>query len=136
MSLQENWVPAEIPENHWSRSAEWAAYKEQQKAEARGGDGGTILAPFQKVGTVTPGTRTKTTHELQMESCQVAWVDPENIVDELTPAKAIADIQAQYDASLESIVEVLGARLSQTLDKVLEEQANPINWGLDAEGNL
>jgi hypothetical protein len=130
MTLQENWVPAEVPENHWSRSAEWTAYKAEQKAEAKGGDGGTILAPFQKVGTVTPGTRAKTTHELQMESCQVDWVAPENIVD-LNPAKAIAEIQAQYHASIESIVETLGAQLSQSLDKVLEEKTNPINWGLE-----
>jgi hypothetical protein len=136
MTLQENWAPAEVPENHWSKSAEWAAYKAEQKAEAKGGDGGTSLAPFQKVGTVTPGSRTKTTHELQMEACQVDWVAPENLVKELDTAQAIAEIQAQYNASIESIVEALGAQLSQTLDKVLDEQANPINWGLDDEGTL
>jgi hypothetical protein len=127
--LQEEWAPAEVPADHWSRSAEWAAYKEQQKAEAKGSSQ-QPLAPFQKVGTVTPGSRVKTTHELQMESCQVDWVAPENLVD-LNPAKAIAEIQAQYHASIEGIVDELAARLSQSLDKVLEEKTNPIDWGLE-----
>jgi hypothetical protein len=113
-NLPEQWVPAEVPENHWSKSNEWAEYKAQQKQLAKDPESAPLQA-FQKVGTVTPGTRTKTTHELQMESCQVEWFDP-NPNPLVEDAVVVANGTHIEELFLEELARTLVEKVSKVVD--------------------
>jgi hypothetical protein len=75
MAEANEWTPSEVPADHWSKSPEWLEYKRKQD-ELVAGTKPNDLYKFQQVGTITPGTRKLSTHDIQMASCKVEWIDP------------------------------------------------------------
>jgi hypothetical protein len=120
MNVPEEWVPTETPADHWSKSAEWLEYKRKQDDLHASPAYQADVAKLHKlmsVGTITPETRKKSTHEIQMESCRVEWVDP-NPPDETEYLKTEAEVIAAVDKIKQAHVEFT--------DEVLEEMAKEI----------
>jgi hypothetical protein len=119
MNVPEEYVPAETPADHWSKSAEWLEYKRKQdemRASPEWKADEAKLHKLMSVGTITPGTRKKSTHEIQMEACRVEWVDPN------PPAEAEPESEAAVLAAVDKIKQ---AHVEFT-DEVLEEMAKEI----------
>ena len=107
---QTDWVPTEVPADHWSLKPEYLA---QQAATPRA------------IGTITPGTRTISTHELQMKACQVEWVDPNPKTEEQKAAEEaavmsdIAKLKRQHNAYLDQIVEEMAADMIRKVNEAV-----------------
>jgi hypothetical protein len=125
-----DWVPETVDDSHWSRSKEWQEYKAKQAAlEAQLPASKSTLPAHMQVGTINAEKRKMTTHEIQMESCKVEWVDPNPPAeDELTPADIIQagakSHQDFTDAVLDDIAKTILERISKATDAEPEENAS------------
>jgi hypothetical protein len=117
MNVPEEYVPAETPADHWSKSAEWLEYTRKQdemRASPEWKADEAKLKSLMSVGTITPETRKISTHDIQMAACRVEWVDP-NPAEE-TPDEAVSAMELS-----------LTTKVADLTDAQLEELAREIH---------
>jgi hypothetical protein len=127
MNVPEEYVPAETPADHWSKSAEWLEYKRKQdemRASPEWKADEAKLHKLMSVGTITPGTRKLSTHDIQMAACKVEWVDPnppeEYLKTEAEVLAAVDNLKQDHveftDAVLEEMAKEILTRISKVTD--------------------
>jgi hypothetical protein len=127
MNVPEEWVPTETPADHWSKSAEWLEYKRKQdemRASPEWKADEAKLHKLMSVGTITPGTRKLSTHDIQMAACKVEWVDPnppeEYLKTEAEVLAAVDNLKQDHveftDAVLEEMAKEILTRISKVTD--------------------
>jgi hypothetical protein len=136
MNVPEEYVPAETPADHWSKSAEWLEYKRKQdemRASPEWKADEAKLHKLMSVGTITPETRKKSTHEIQMEACRVEWVDPnppeEYLKTEAEVIAAVDKLKQAHVAFTDAVLEEMAKEILDRISRATEKDESPLESG-------
>jgi len=107
MNLVQEWTPseAEMPADHWSKSAEYLAEKAKAVHPGQG---------FVQRGTINTGDRSSTTHAQAMSNFTVEYIK--------TDAELQAELDAEKAKAEVDIYEQMAIDLLTKVEKALKEK--------------
>lgn len=110
MNIVQEWTPseAELPKDHWSKSAEYLAEKEKAVHPGQG---------FVLRSNITAADRSSTTHDQMKANFTVEYVKTEEEV-----LAEVEKIKAEYLDKNEEIFEQLAIDMITNIEKALKEK--------------